>query len=611
MDKPLRILLVEDSLNDVTLIEDCLRKEGLSFALKTVGINEDFEKQLVEFEPDVVISDHSLPQFNSTEALEVYLTYKKEHKPTAAFILVTRTVLEEFAVKAIQSGADDYIFKDRLKRLPTAIQSAVKKNRLREQRRQAEEEKLHLLDILQTSLNEVYVFDPTTLVFQYANREALTSLGYTMEEITRMTCADIIHDFDADRFRRILAMVEKSKKGRIYERYAVRKDKTRFPVQIHLQVVEQGEQKKFLANVLDITETKEYEQQKKLALFIQNCFNENRSLEASLTLILKELCGRSSLPGAEIWTTGFDQTEIRRYGYWIDQGESPSTHGKLFAQKAFETGKPVKCDFMQTANNLSDVKMLKEGSFAGAQAYPIKSGSEIAAVIVAFSRDATMNKASFISLKEGVQDKLVSNIKRKKTEEELQKIFEFSPDILVILGQDGFVRKVNPALQKTLGYSTEEMLVRSYDDLIHPDDKHVLEEWKHANLKESEVAHYESRWLAKSGEYRWFAWSVTPFLKEGLQFGVGKDITEYKEQVKSIKGQNQKLAEIAWEQSHVVRAPLSRLMACVAYLEEEEEENEEHREEVLESIKASAHELDDIVQAIVKKTENITEDVRL
>lgn len=600
MEKKLRVLLVEDSIDDVNLIEHMLKKEGFSFSSLAVETKKDFEKQLLEFKPDVVISDHSLPQFNSMEALEIFKGYKREHKLAATFILVTGTVSEEFAVKAIQSGADDYILKDRLKRLPSAISNAVEKNKLKEQRRKIEDQSRYLLDILQKSLHEIYVFDPETLVFEYANEEALRNLGYTMEEMSKMTPADIFYDFDCERYIEMKKSVAKSTKGLIYERMAIRKDKTKYPVQIHMQLIQQGKSKKILVNLLDITEAKEHEQQKELALFIQNCFNENRSLEASLEIILKELCTRSSVSAGEVWSRDFKGETFKRYAAWNKNNEDIGDLGLYLVEKAIENGTSFHSDLTEE-EIIVNGRFIFPDRFKVAGALPLKSGEEVAAVVVMYDCKFIEERNPFINLKEGVQDKLTANIRRKKTEEELQKIFELSPDILTILGKDGYVRKMNPALQKLLGYSKEEMFSMSFDTLIHPEDAHVLEEWKDVELQENEVAYFESRWLAKNGKYKCFSWSVTPYFKQELYIAIGRDVTQYKEQIKAISTQNEKLAEIAWEQSHVVRAPLTRLMACISYLETEKE----NHCKILKSIQKSAYELDEILGSIITKTEAV------
>jgi two-component system response regulator len=96
---------------------------------------DEFEHALHEFRPDVILSDHSLPQFNSIEAMQIWKAYQAANNLTVPFILITGSVSEEFAVQSIKAGADDYILKDRLKRLPSSIQSALDKVRLEEEKR--------------------------------------------------------------------------------------------------------------------------------------------------------------------------------------------------------------------------------------------------------------------------------------------------------------------------------------------------------------------------------------------------------------------------------------------------------------------------------------------
>lgn len=127
MNKNLKILILEDSREDVDLIERELKKGGITFTSLVVRKRDEFQKALYEFEPDIVLSDHSLPQFNSIEAMQLWKVYKKEHNLSIPFILITGSVSEEFAVQSIKAGAVDYILKDRLKRLPSSIESALEK----------------------------------------------------------------------------------------------------------------------------------------------------------------------------------------------------------------------------------------------------------------------------------------------------------------------------------------------------------------------------------------------------------------------------------------------------------------------------------------------------
>lgn len=129
MDRMLKILHLEDLPADAEMVARVLRKAKLSFDIRVVIDRSDFLKALREFRPDIILSDHSLPAFNSLEALKI----TREEGILSPFILVTATVSEEYAVSVIKEGASDYILKDRLERLPNAMQNALDKRRTEEE----------------------------------------------------------------------------------------------------------------------------------------------------------------------------------------------------------------------------------------------------------------------------------------------------------------------------------------------------------------------------------------------------------------------------------------------------------------------------------------------
>jgi signal transduction histidine kinase len=133
-EKELKILMLEDLQDDVGLIERTLSKQGIQFTSKRVDTRDEFVEALDSFDPDVILSDHALPQFNSLEAL----TICRNQHIDIPFILVTGTVSEEFAVSCLKQGADDYVLKSNLVRLPSAIQNALKQRHHEHKRKKAE-----------------------------------------------------------------------------------------------------------------------------------------------------------------------------------------------------------------------------------------------------------------------------------------------------------------------------------------------------------------------------------------------------------------------------------------------------------------------------------------
>ena len=122
MSDLLNILMLEDNVNDAEIIQRLLRKEKMEFDFRLVMNERDFVQTLEQFRPDVILADNSLPGFSAGEALKIV----RKNAPNTPFIMVTGSVSEEFAAGMIKLGADDYILKDRLTRLPAAIDSAIK-----------------------------------------------------------------------------------------------------------------------------------------------------------------------------------------------------------------------------------------------------------------------------------------------------------------------------------------------------------------------------------------------------------------------------------------------------------------------------------------------------
>ncbi len=126
--------MLEDIPEDAELIQRVIRKEGIDFIPERVDTKQEFIDALKSFNPDVILSDHSLPQFNSMEAFEAF----KQSGLDVPFILVTGAVSEEFAVSCIKLGIDDYILKSNLTRLPVAIINAIHQRKLEQVKRKSE-----------------------------------------------------------------------------------------------------------------------------------------------------------------------------------------------------------------------------------------------------------------------------------------------------------------------------------------------------------------------------------------------------------------------------------------------------------------------------------------
>ncbi len=125
MTGPMKILMLEDNVTDAVIIQQVLKKEIPDCEFKMVNNKEGYGKELERFQPDVILSNHSIAGLKAGEALKMM----QDLLLNIPFILVTDAVSDEYAASIIKSGADDYILKTRLSGLPAAIGAAVKQRK--------------------------------------------------------------------------------------------------------------------------------------------------------------------------------------------------------------------------------------------------------------------------------------------------------------------------------------------------------------------------------------------------------------------------------------------------------------------------------------------------
>ena len=137
----LRVLIVEDDPLDAELTVRELQKSGYDPEWQRVDTQAEFMNRLAQDPPDVIISDHVMPQFSSAEALRCL----DESRLAIPFIVVSHAIGDEEAVGLMRNGASDYILKDRMARLGEAVRHVLEKRQLRSQYAEAQED-LRLLN---------------------------------------------------------------------------------------------------------------------------------------------------------------------------------------------------------------------------------------------------------------------------------------------------------------------------------------------------------------------------------------------------------------------------------------------------------------------------------
>jgi len=146
----LRVLFVEDSLADAFLLERALTRGGFRVVSERVDTAEQMIRALEEREWDLILCDHSMPQFSSPAALKIL----QEKKLDLPFIIVSGHIEEEMAVSTMDSGAHDYIMKDRLARLVPAVDRELREAEVRRARAKSEEELRKAHEVLELRVEQ-------------------------------------------------------------------------------------------------------------------------------------------------------------------------------------------------------------------------------------------------------------------------------------------------------------------------------------------------------------------------------------------------------------------------------------------------------------------------
>jgi PAS domain S-box-containing protein len=121
---------------------------------------------------------------------------------------------------------------------------------------------------------------------------------------------------------------------------------------------------------------------------------------------------------------------------------------------------------------------------------------------------------------------MLNAARRARTQEELDRVFTLSQDLIAVADFDGRFRRVNPAAEEILGYTEEELLARPYIDFVHPADRDSTAAEADAIARGKPTVSFENRYVRKDGSVRVLDWTATPDVENGLMYAMARDVTE-------------------------------------------------------------------------------------
>lgn len=430
--------------------------------------------------------------------------------------------------------------------------------------------------ILEESLNEVYIFDAISLKFIQVNKGGRKNLGYSLDELKQMTPLDIEPEYtNATFLQLILPLLNGEEEKIIFETVHLRKDRTTYPVQVHLQYATLGNQAVFFAIILDIS--KQIENEQKILEYSTHLEQKVRTRTHKLTEKEGKLEEAQQVAKIGFWEWDLGTDEV----YWSDQlfhnfGLEP--RGLTSISEIFEYVHPEDIELMKSevararkSGELQTVNfriITPEGKIRymyGVNIRQIKEGEQVIKM-TGIVQDVTIIKQAELALKEN-EDKLKAAQKIAKLGywdwDYEKKSLQCSEEIFQIFG----FKKKRPFTPKTL-------LMH-----VHPDDFSMMKKWMKTAWIEGIGNSIDFRIIDHTGTEKYLSSFVNNAHYDAAGkvvrlFGIAQDITFRKKaelQLESALKNERELNELKSRfvamASHEFRTPLTSILSSVGLIE--------------------------------------------